>query len=204
MRSSAARRMSVRLAATGDGASCSSLSLARMKGSIALRGRAWPSARPGGRAGRLGGMKAQCFCHSAPCSIQRRIDSFSAPVSKRPMSDGGMTSSGLSVVMRRYASLPPGLPATNGRTPSSLRNAPSSVSSRRPALRWLASGPWHWKQLSERIGRMSRLNSMLLPSSATTGERRLASRIATVSVRWVGWLRCRITGPRYWGWWRPA
>src|SRR5262245_31437696 len=38
--------------------------------------------------------------------------------------------------------------------------ASSSRSSRNSAWRALASGPWHWKQLSDRIGRMSLLNSI--------------------------------------------
>src|SRR5436190_2548774 len=36
-------------------------------------------------------------------------------------------------------------------------NRPSLISRRRPAFRLLASGPWQAKQLSDRIGRMSRL-----------------------------------------------
>ena len=44
-------------------------------------------------------------------------------------------------------------------TMASFAIADSRTSSRRPALRWPLSGPWQRKQFSERIGRMSRLNS---------------------------------------------
>src|SRR5262249_24394750 len=38
-------------------------------------------------------------------------------------------------------------------------NAPSRVSRRRFAMRVPLSGPWHWKQFSERMGRTSRWKS---------------------------------------------
>ena len=53
------------------------------------------------------------------------------------------------------SSLSPLLPGTI--TASVFRSAVSLRSSRRSALRALASGPWQVKQFSERIGRMSRL-----------------------------------------------
>ena len=42
---------------------------------------------------------------------------------------------------------------------SSRAMTPSRLSSRRPALRWPSSGPWHLKQFSDRTGKMSRLKS---------------------------------------------
>src|SRR5262245_35840156 len=48
------------------------------------------------------------------------------------------------------------------RSPDSNLLVASSLRSRRnPALRLFLSGPWHAKQFSDRIGRISRLNSML-------------------------------------------
>ncbi len=41
-----------------------------------------------------------------------------------------------------------------------LAKAPSFVSNRSPAFLCAASGPWHAKQLSDRIGRTSRSKSM--------------------------------------------
>ena len=78
-------------------------------------------------------------------------------VSFLPDFGGGITSSGSVLVMRRISSLSPLLPGTM--TGSLVRRAPSFTSSRRSALRVLASGPWQMKQFSERIGRMSRLKS---------------------------------------------
>src|SRR5262245_50480064 len=47
------------------------------------------------------------------------------------------------------------------RSPDSNLPVASSLRSRRnPALRLFLSGPWHAKQFSDRIGRISRLNSM--------------------------------------------
>src|SRR5690242_16348909 len=45
------------------------------------------------------------------------------------------------------------------RTISFLSGAPLSMSKRTLLLRVAASGPWHVKHLSERIGRISRLNT---------------------------------------------
>src|SRR5262245_56838647 len=49
--------------------------------------------------------------------------------------------------------------------------APSFVSRRSLPLRTLSSGPWHWKQLLERIGRTSRLKSIFAAgcADATSG-----------------------------------
>src|SRR5439155_23418469 len=53
---------------------------------------------------------------------------------------------------------------TANRPPASACLAPSSRSKRSVAC--CVPGPWHWKHLSERIGRMSRLNSMVAGSAA--------------------------------------
>src|SRR6266487_1006825 len=76
-------------------------------------------------------------------------------------SGGGIKSSGSLVVNRRNNSLSALLPGTITVLPSLTRNAPSLVSSRSFPLRAFSSGPWHWKQLSDRIGRISRLKSTL-------------------------------------------
>ena len=75
---------------------------------------------------------------------------------------GGITSSLSFAVSRFTSSLSPGLPGTIAVSPDSAGfTAVSRVSSRSPALRFSSSGPWHWKQVSEKIGRMSRLNETL-------------------------------------------
>ena len=126
-----------------------------MKRSISLIGQ--PAFLTAGSAGLLGGSKAQCVDHVAPCSTQRRSTATWSAVSCLPLFLGGMCSSGSSLSIRTISSLSSGLPGTIARPPlSSLANAPSFVSSRRPALRVLSSGPWQAKQLSERIGRTSR------------------------------------------------
>src|SRR6266487_4501395 len=76
-------------------------------------------------------------------------------------SGGGIKSSGSWVVIRRNNSLSALLPGTITVLPSLTRNAPSLVSSRSFPLRAFSSGPWHWKQLSDKIGRISRLKSTL-------------------------------------------
>src|SRR5438552_4879163 len=76
-------------------------------------------------------------------------------------SGGGIKSSESWVVILRNNSLVALLPGTITVLPSLTRNAPSLVSSRSFPLRAFSSGPWHWKQLSDRIGRISRLKSTL-------------------------------------------
>ena len=68
--------------------------------------------------------------------------------------------SGSVAVMRASSSLLARRAGSIARTPSRATVAPLCVSSRRPALRLAASGPWHWKQASDRTGRMSRLKSI--------------------------------------------
>ena len=58
--------------------------------------------------------------------------------------------------------------ATIAAFPSRSATASSRRSSRRSPSLESASGPWHWKQLSDRIGRMSRLKSTALSPKQTT------------------------------------
>src|SRR6266496_1771973 len=84
-------------------------------------------------------------------------------------SGGGIRSSGSWVVIRRNNSLSALLPGMITDLPSLIRNTPSRVSSRSFPLRAFSSGPWHWKQLSDKIGRISRLKSTLpLPGARST------------------------------------
>ena len=53
----------------------------------------------------------------------------------------------------------PGMMACADGLSFSAANAPSGVSNRNPAFRLLASGPWHLKHLSDRIGRICKLKS---------------------------------------------
>ena len=140
VRSSVTRRMSVVGSASGEGARPSRSRRSRTKLSIGFR--AQVVFRVFGNAGRAGGTKAQCFCHFAPCSIHRRISSICRSVSLRPVRTGGMRSLSSAAVTR-------------------TTNTPSPVSNRKLVTRFDLSGPWQLKQLSDRIGRMSRLNSMV-------------------------------------------
>src|SRR6266850_8021835 len=84
-------------------------------------------------------------------------------------SGGGIKSSGSLVAIRRNNSLSALLLGTITVLPSLTRNAPSLVSSRSFPLRAFSSGPWHWKQLSDKIGRISRLKSTLpFPAARST------------------------------------
>src|SRR5207249_3088767 len=72
-------------------------------------------------------------------------------------------------------------------------SADSFTSNRRPALRLLSSGPWHAEQMSEKMGRMSRLKSIfagedgrvfaLLAAAAELRKRSPASGPASHPVR---------------------
>ncbi len=75
-------------------------------------------------------------------------------VSVFPDSGGGMCSSGSLLVTCSIIALSAALPGT---MMPRLTNAPSSVSKWNRVLRAFSSGPWHAKQLFERIGRISRL-----------------------------------------------
>lgn len=71
-----------------------------------------------------------------------------------------MASLGSDAKMRAMSADSWGLPAFTAMVPSRSCLAASSMSSRRSASRVLGSVPWHWKHLSESMGRMSRLNWM--------------------------------------------
>jgi len=66
----------------------------------------------GGSFGRDGVTNDQCCCHSAPDSIHCLIVEIWVAVSFLPESDGGIRSSGSTVVMRRKSSLFADSPAT--------------------------------------------------------------------------------------------
>src|SRR5438552_16660220 len=72
-----------------------------------------------------------------------------------------MTSSGSLLVIRSTILLLAVSPGTIGTSPDLAGLKASSFRSKRNlAFRSLSSGPWHLKQFSERIGRISRLKSM--------------------------------------------
>ena len=146
-----------------------------MKWSTALRGQ--PSRLTVGSAGRCGATNAQCLDIRRPASIQRR---------SRSICCGGQLLVGL---RRRHA-----LGRVVGREMRATRSLSSACRGRwrgrrraawrgrRRACRAAASpcaacssGPWQAKQLSDRIGRISRLKSSFL-SWAMTGEARNSRR----------------------------
>src|SRR5579872_2099930 len=101
-----------------------------------------PAVRVGGGGVFLGGRKAQCPCHSAPCWIQRLKVSICGRVSFFPDFEGGMSSSRSEVDTRFQSSLLSRSPATTAMRPlSNSENAPSFVSSRRLPFQLLASDP---------------------------------------------------------------
>src|SRR5579885_134004 len=72
-----------------------------------------------------------------------------------------------------------GSPGTIGVTPDFLGlGASSRMSSRRLAMRELLSGPWHRKQVSDMIGRMSRLNRTSGSAAAAAKQARTKPVIA--------------------------
>src|SRR6185436_6510428 len=81
-----------------------------------------------------------------------------------PLLGGGISSSGSLLVMRSISLLLLRSLGTIATSPDLAGLKASSLRSKRSlALRSFSSGPWHLKQLSERIGRISRLNSMGWP-----------------------------------------
>ena len=127
-----------------------------MKRSIVPRGQC--SCATVGSSCFTGGVNDQWACHSAPSAIQRRSVSISSGVSVLWLSAGGIRSDSSSLVMRAINSLASGSPGDTGVIPDSASPiALSRWSSRKPALRDAASGPWQAKHLSDRIGRTSRL-----------------------------------------------
>jgi hypothetical protein len=77
-------------------------------------------------------------------------------IARFPLSTGGMRSSASSACTRSSTRLASGSPATIAKPDLRAAVAPSNVSRRSFAWRLPASGPWHAKQRSERIGRTSR------------------------------------------------
>jgi len=80
-----------------------------------------------------------------------------------------MTSSGSVLRIRFHASDLERSPGTIARVPSCSAVAPSKVSNRTPASRCFGSKPWQDKHLSERMGRISRLNWMSAALAASVG-----------------------------------
>ena len=114
-------------------------------------------------------MNDQCFCHVAPCSIHRVSSATCRAVSGSPADvppwPRGIRTAGFVAVTRLIIWLLAGSPGTIAkRPPLNACLAPSSRSSRSVAI--CDAGPWHWKHLSDRIGRMSRLNSMVAGSES--------------------------------------
>ena len=99
-----------------------------------------------------GARNAQCPSHFAPCSTHARSVSISAAVNATPAETGGIRIAGIAAVIRRINLLATTSPGTIARF------AASSLSSRSAIPFAFASGPWHAKHLSERMGRTSRLN----------------------------------------------
>ena len=84
---------------------------------------------------------------------------------------GGITSSGSSEMIRCHASLSSKLLRTKAAIPSFSRNASSSKSKRRLALRDFSEGPWQKKHLFEMIGLMSRLKETFENTFAAEREK---------------------------------
>src|SRR5262245_35143424 len=86
--------------------------------------------------------------------------------------------------MRVSSSLSSGLPGTMARPP--LRNspkAPARVSRRSLALRCASSGPWQLKQVSDRIGRTSRVKSIRVAAGSPVAAPAPANRAASKQPR---------------------
>ena len=95
---------------------------------------------------------------------------------------GGITSSLSVEKMRVTSSLSSASPGTIAGSPDFAGfNASSRISSRSFALRALSSGPWHLKQLFERIGRTSRLKSGGVFAAAAGSLNVSVNRMAMVS-----------------------
>src|SRR5262249_54064495 len=101
----------------------------------------------------------------APSATQRRSTSFCVAVNSLWAYFGGITFAALEKT-RTMISLASGLPGTIGVRPEPVGFVASSrMSRRRLALRAFLSGPWHRKQVSDMIGRTSRLKP-IEPSAA--------------------------------------
>ena len=150
-----ARRMSVRRSASGWSVRPRVASLPLTIVSIAPA-----PAETAASFGFIGDTNAQCGSYVAPSAIHRSSVSTCSSKSRPILAcGGGMTASGSSETIRATSSLSSIFSGTIARAPlSSSSIATSGISSRSPACRLPLSGPWQAKQLSERIGRMSRLN----------------------------------------------
>ena len=145
VRSSDRRRSSVRRSASGDGVIFSLASRTRTRLSMVARG--------GGATGK----NDQCPSYLPPSPIQRIRSCFCAAVRVLWKPEGGM------------------VPACTSCTSLLARMSPGTTarlgwSRRRPPWRLFLSGPWQAKQLSERIGRMSRLNCTASPRPPPASE----------------------------------
>src|SRR5436190_5748265 len=85
-----------------------------------------------------------------------------------PAWGGGMRVALLGALTRAKRRLLAGSPGVMMLYVPRLAKSPSPVSSRRLATRRLSSGPWHVKQLSERMGRTSRSKSTGLSAAKHT------------------------------------
>ena len=171
MRSNVTRRISRSLSASGAGVRSSASMRARTKRSIGLRGHA--ACLTSGAAAATGGRNDQCDCHSPPCSIHRLRTSISSgrerPAQRLRRHPLGLVLGGDPAIELALLEVP----RHDGAAPDSVSaKAPSLVSNRSPALRLRASGPWHLKHLSDRIGRTWKLKS-------TFGEDRGSPPMAT-------------------------
>ena len=159
------------------------MSLEKIKASMGPTGFPCVSAAStAGMAGVTGGMNAQCPLYSAPSAIHCR--SVATCFSVRGgfvLVFGGMWSSSSVVRMRLRSGLSSGLPGTMaGPSDFPPLSAAALLSRRSSLLIFAVSGPWQVKQLSERIGRTSRLKSILASAwrvpPALNARQRAASR----------------------------
>src|SRR5262249_42436265 len=130
----------------------------RMKRSIVLRTHFASFGRGG--SGRFGATNDQCVWYFAPCSIHALSTRFCCSESVLLLSGGGILNPLLLEKIRLTSALLAESPGTIAIAPDSAgRSASSRTSSRSSASRSSASGPWHLKQLSARIGRTWRSKS---------------------------------------------
>ena len=133
----------------------------------------------------LGAAKAQWDSYFAPCRIQALMVALSCMLSFRCDFGWGMTSSGSSLMMRCQTSLLARSPGTMGVPPLCSRVASSGRSRRSLALRDFSSKPWHEKQFSERMGRMSRLKANCGSAACIANGKRQRGRSRRTRVMWV-------------------
>ena len=167
MRSWLTRRISLSREASGEGRSPSLFRRASTKRSIGFRGQ--PLSFTSGTGAPSTGINDQCGLNSAPSSIQRRMSAISSGLSDRLLQDGGIFTAGSAEVIRRTTSLLSGSPGLmTNMSPFKALRALSGRSSRSPASRVFASGPWQGKQRSESRGRTWKLKSIFSPGAASS------------------------------------